>query len=712
VHHSASFETLGGVNVPVSLPRRLITSAAVVLLVLALAVPSLADEEAGSTRQAVPTPHDLPPRSTGASVDPLVRKQLARSGSVDVLVTLDGASTLAGANVASAPDSKELLRTTVPAYRSLKDEVSARVPGLKILQSYRTLPIVFARVGSNAELERLAADPAVIGVEADRKDELFLTQSLPLIGQPAAAAAGHTGAGTAVAVLDTGVDYTRAAFGSCSSPGTGCKVVVAQDFAPDDGMLDDPAVGRHGTNVSGIVVGVAPDTKILGLDVFSGQTSNTSDQVAAINFVIANQATHNIRAINMSLGASKDYNTSPCSGVSPSRETAFANARAAGILPVVAAGNDAFSNGSFHVGISRPACIPGALPVGAVYDSSSAPSGCPGEQVDEVTCYSQTWVHSLVLAPGSVITSAGISMEGTSQATPHVAGAVAVLHDAAGVASELPSVATVDQVESALLNSGPQIFDTLTNLNYRRLDLPAAVAALGVTPPPPPPTCTIAGTNAAEVLEGTPGNDVYCGEGGGDLIVLSGGTDVVNGGGGFDFVSLEDASGAGTVDLTAGMATAPGITTSLASVEGAVGSAFDDTLAGNGGSNEFVGLGGDDDIDGLGGFDFARYDFATARIRANLGTGSATGEGSDALHHVEGIVGGAANDIVRGNGKRNTLYGLRGNDVLRGGDRPDLLLGGPGADELFGDGGNDHLNGGPGPDSCSPGPGGASLSSC
>ena len=58
-----------------------------------------------------------------------------------------------------------------------------------------------------------------------------------------------------------------------------------------------------------------------------------------------------------------------------------------------------------------------------------------------------------VLAPGALITAAGITQAGTSQATPHVAGAVAVLHDAAGVASDTPSVATVDQVLTALLNS-------------------------------------------------------------------------------------------------------------------------------------------------------------------------------------------------------------------------------------------------------------------
>jgi Ca2+-binding RTX toxin-like protein len=705
--------------VPASSTRRSILSAAALLLVSALAVPSLADDAAGSTRRALKTPHALPTRSEGASVDPLVRKQLARTGSADVLVTLDGASALTSARVASADGSEELLRATVPAYRSLKVGVSARVPGLKILENYRTLPIVFARVGSRAELDRLSTDPAVVGVGADREDELFLTQSLPLINQPAAAAAGHTGAGTAVAVLDTGVDYTRAAFGSCGAPGPSCGVVVAQDFAPDDGMLDDPAAGRHGTNVSGIVLGVAPDTKVLGLDVFNGLSSNTSTQISAINFVIANQATFNIRAINMSLGSAENYNTSPCTSPVDSRQAAFANARAAGILPVVASGNNAFSNGSFHVGISRPACIPGALAVGAVYDSNVGGrtwGGAPEDQctdatttADKITCFSQSWTNNQVLAPGALITAAGITQGGTSQATPHVAGAVAVLHDAAGVSSDGPSVATVGQVENALLNSGPSINDPLIADSIRRLDLPAAVAALGVTPPP---TCTITGTNAGEVLEGTPGNDIYCGEGGGDLIVLSGGTDVVNGGGGFDFVSLEDASGGGTVDLTAGTATAPGISATLSGVEAAVGSAFNDTLVGNGGQNEFLGAGGDDSIDGLGGFDFARYDFATVRIRGNLGTGSATGEGSDALDNVEGIVGGTANDVLRGDGKPNTLYGLRGNDELHGGGKPDLLLGGPGGDDLFGDGGNDQLNGGPGPDDCDAGPGGGSLISC
>ncbi len=99
--------------------------------------------------------------------------------------------------------------------------------------------------------------------------QLADAQSFPLMNQPAAAAAGKTGAGTAVAVLDTGANYRHAELGSCTAPNTpaGCRVAYAADFAPNDNSLDD---NGHGTHVAGIVAGVAPGTKILALDVFNG----------------------------------------------------------------------------------------------------------------------------------------------------------------------------------------------------------------------------------------------------------------------------------------------------------------------------------------------------------------------------------------------------------------------------------------------------------
>ena len=701
--------------------RRALGIGAALLVVAALATTAFAGAfgSGGSQGSAPRLPAVLPAAYLrDASVDPLVAKRLARRGHVDVLVTLAGASTLSGARASSGGDSRALLRSTVPGYRTLKAGLRTRVPELTVLQDYRTLPVLFVRLDSRAELARLQADPSVVGIGADRREKAFLAQSLPLIGQPATAAAGFTGAGTAVAVLDTGVDYTRAAFGSCSSPGTpGCKVVVAQDFAPDDGQLDD---NGHGTNVSGIVVGVAPDAKLLGLDVFNGASSNTSTQVSAINFVISNQATFNIRAINMSLGTSEDFNTSPCTNPTDARVAAFANARAAGIIPIIASGNNRFANGSNHVGISRPACIPGAFPVGAVYDSNTgghiwggpnADDKCTDSTsvADQITCFSQVWTDPMMLAPGALITAASITQGGTSQATPHVAGGVAVLFDAS------PG-ATISSVESALRSSGPLISDSLVGQSYHRLDLPASISALGVTTTttttPPPDTCTIDGTGQSDFLVGTAGNDVICGEGGNDILVTGGGTDTVIGGDGFDFVSLEDAPGGGTIDLTAGTATAPGFSVTLQGIEGGFGTPFDDHLIGNGDGNDFFGRGGDDDIDGGGGLDFARYDFATKKIRFDLGLGTAQGEGADMLTSMEGFVGGPKADTGSGNGKSNVLIGLKGDDALKGLGKPDSLFGGPGADDLFGDGGNDDLHGGPGADSCDVGPGGGSTTSC
>jgi len=338
----------------------------------------------------------------------------------------------------------------------------------------------------------------------------------------------------------------------------------------------------------------------------------------------------------------------------------------------------------------------------------------PTSAADQITCFSQVWANPMMLAPGAIITAAGVTQGGTSQATPHVAGGIAVLFDASPAAS-------IAQVESALRNNGPSIFDSLVGQSFHRLFLPSGIAALGVstttTPPPttttlPPPTCSITGTSASERLVGTPGNDMICGGGGNDVLVPNGGTDTVVGGGGFDFVSLETASDGGTIDLNAGTATAPGTTVTLQQIEGGIGTPFNDTLIGNGASNDFLGIGGDDSMVGGGGFDFIRFDFATVKIKVNFGAGIVQGEGSDTFTNFEGFLGGPKNDTAIGDAKTNTLQGEGGSDKLSGLGKPDRLRGGPGPDDLFGGGGNDALNGGPGADFCDVGPGGGSTSSC
>lgn len=339
----------------------------------------------------------------------------------------------------------------------------------EVLKDYRHLPVNFVRVRSRQALDRLLAQPGVVVVFEDRLEQKTLAQSLPLVGQPQVAAQGSLGAGTTVAVLDTGVDYTKAVFGACVSPGvpSNCKVVYAQDFAPGDGQLDEDG---HGTNVAGIVAGVAPGTKIIALDVFGATgTASSSDILSAYSWVIANKATYNIVAMNLSLGSG--MNTSAVtSGV---YNAAVAQARAVGILTVAAAGNDGYANA-----LSQPAAVTGVVSVGAVYDSTmtafnwGVPLRCSDatSAADKVACFSNSAAFLTLLAPGSQILAAGITQGGTSQAAPHVAGAVAVLRAA------FPNE-SLDQTVARLTN-GVTVTDSRNDIAKPRLNLPMA---LGVT---------------------------------------------------------------------------------------------------------------------------------------------------------------------------------------------------------------------------------------
>lgn len=252
-------------------------------------------------------------------------------------------------------------------YGELKARVTSKMhPNrFKIERDYSHLPMNVVTVGSDVELLELLADPSVAEVYQDVELQHFLTQSKPLIqANNVVAHTSYNGANTMVVVLDTGVDYTRTDFGSCTAPGqpVGCRVAVAQDLVTQDNSLD---ADGHGTNVSGIIAGIAPGTQLAVFDVFNGGSAPSSAVIQGINWAIANQFTYNISAISMSLG-DLSQNASQCgSRFSNPYVTPIASAYAAGILTVIASGNSAFSGG-----IANPACTPKAVSVGAVYDSN------------------------------------------------------------------------------------------------------------------------------------------------------------------------------------------------------------------------------------------------------------------------------------------------------------------------------------------------------
>src|SRR5262249_15337962 len=121
---------------------------------------------------------------------------------------------------------------------------------------------------------------------------------------------GATGAGTAIAVVDTGVDYNNPALGGAPFPNA--KVVGGTDIADNDG--DPLDCEGHGTSVAAIAAsaaGVAPDAKIVAIKVFkskdasSGSCSDTaqdSDILSGVDWAVTHREDFGIDAINLSLG--------------------------------------------------------------------------------------------------------------------------------------------------------------------------------------------------------------------------------------------------------------------------------------------------------------------------------------------------------------------------------------------------------------------------
>ncbi len=366
---------------------------------------------------------------------PGIAAQLAAGAAVDVIVEVS--SSAADAEAAALRrargldhDNAAIVAARAARYRTTKAAVEQALAGSggAAVRDYRHLPLSLWHLSTPAALARLRTHPNVRAVYEDRRVFAVATPSdLALIGQPAALAAGATGAGTTVVVIDAGIALANAAFGTCPSVGAaGCRVIYNQDYYPGSGTDIN-----HGTNVSGIVAETATATRIAMHNVFNGTSASSSDILTAMDWAIANQAVDNVVAINMSLGDGVSYPAScgTVGGGGNPLQTAVATAAAAGIQAAVASGNNGYAGG-----INFPACTPGVVSVGAIYDSAiagvsypSVPCTDAAPASDQVTCFTNMAGFLTLLAPGAAITAAGITESGTSQATPHVAGVLAGL---------------------------------------------------------------------------------------------------------------------------------------------------------------------------------------------------------------------------------------------------------------------------------------------
>ncbi|GHH34107.1 S8 family peptidase [Lentzea cavernae] len=256
----------------------------------------------------------------------------------------------------------------------------------------------------------------------DARRKANLDRSVAQINAPAAYAAGLTGKGVTVAVLDTGVDNTH--------PDLKDREVGERNFttSPDNGDHYG-----HGTHVASIVAGtgaksggkyrgVAPDAQILDVKVLgdngSGQDSGI---IAGMEWAIEQGA----QIINMSLGG---YDTP---AVEPLEEAVNRLSAEKGALFVVAAGN----SGPNARTVGSPGSADAALTVGAVdHDnriaefSSRGPTQA-GTLKPDLTAPGVGIVAALHSDGriGAPVADGYTSLDGTSMATPHVAGAAALL---------------------------------------------------------------------------------------------------------------------------------------------------------------------------------------------------------------------------------------------------------------------------------------------
>ena len=309
----------------------------------------------------------------------------------------------------------------------------------------------------------------------DARVKVDLHESVPQIGAPQAWAAGYNGSGVNVAVLDTGIDAAHPDF-------TG-KIVASQNFVPagQPGGGDPNNVNDgfgHGTHVASIVAGtgaadggyytgVAPGAGlIIGKVLNDGGSGLDSWIIDGMEW--ATQVEH-ARIVSMSLGSS-----SPSDGTDPMSQAVDDLTAQTGALFVIAAGNA----GPSAQTVASPGAADAALTVGAV-DKSDHLAGFSsrGSRVGDYA------IKPEIAAPGVDIVAARAPgtpigdqdpvdqyytrLSGTSMATPHVAGAAAIL------AEEHPDW-TAAQLKPALISTSKDDGYTVYQQGGGRVDVARA----------------------------------------------------------------------------------------------------------------------------------------------------------------------------------------------------------------------------------------------
>ncbi|MER5337863.1 S8 family serine peptidase [Micromonospora sp. NPDC002717] len=302
----------------------------------------------------------------------------------------------------------------------------------------------------------------------DRPMHASLDQSVKQIGAPTAWAAGFDGAGVKVAVLDSGVDPTH--------PDLTGVVKESRNFTTDADAVDHHGHGTHvastiagsGAASGGKYKGVAPKTDLYIGKVLDGTGSGSESSVIAGMEWAANTVDADV--INMSLGSS-----SPSDGTDPISQAVNRLTESSGALFVIAAGN----SGPGKSTVGSPGAADAALTVGNVTKQEAlAPTSSRGPRLNDFAVKPEiTGPGTAIVAAraagttmGSPVDATYTSASGTSMASPHVAGAAALL------AQKHPEW-TPDRLKQVLVGTAKSGTFTAYQQGGGRVDVPKALDA-------------------------------------------------------------------------------------------------------------------------------------------------------------------------------------------------------------------------------------------
>ena len=418
----------------------------------------------------------------------------AATGRTEYVVTLQApslATAVASSRVLTArtkharldlrsPTSVSYLSGIASAQRTLQGRIAAALPTADVRWHYGVVLDGISVVAPRGAAGKLAHLAGVAHVYPSIRYHALERQGPDVIGAPELWGPTLTtaGQGMKIGIIDDGVDQTHlylSPSGFSMPPGfpkgnthyTTDKVIVARAFAPPRPkwryahLPFDPLLSEHGTHVAGIaagdyntlaegerISGVAPKAyignyKVLSIPTASGvgPDGNAPEIVAGIEAAVRD----GMDVINLSLGEPE---------VEPRRDPviqAIDNAAKAGVVPAIAAGNDfdPFGVGS----IDSPGSAPRAITAAAATKdsviagfSSSGPTPVSLRMKPDVSAPGVSILSSVPRSDGT-----WASWAGTSMASPHVAGAAALLHQ------RHPSW-TVAQVKSALVQTGRPVY--------------------------------------------------------------------------------------------------------------------------------------------------------------------------------------------------------------------------------------------------------------